>query len=186
LRHLADRDDDRTSRTDPHVESPEYDDLFLRSYSPTLDGLFALQGDQHLAARATETALRQVGTCWSYVEHSPDFVRALATVFYLRTQFRREEDTQFAALARERRQGRSLSSAHDVVLDAGQWLDDFLDRLGDRQRIVDLSVLPLSRLDLAELLVEGAASSLTTTAAALWQPAANSPLRSQDLRREKQ
>ena len=184
MRHLAESDDDRAARTDPHIDSPDYDKLFEDSFTPTLDGLFALQSDAQRADRATETALRLIGTCWSYVDRSPAFVRALATVFYLRAQFRRDEEAQFTALSRERRQGRSLSSVHDVVLDPRPWLDDFLDRLGDRHRIVDLSIRPLTRPEVADLLAEGTASMLTTRAAAMWQ-AATSALRSpQDLRRE--
>ncbi len=166
-----------------HAETPEYDDLFMASFTPSRTALHAVQGDEELADEATESALTAIGTSWRYIVRTPRFVRALAMIFYLRAKAHEEHESRCAALAAERRQGRSLSSSHDVVVAPGPWLIAFLDVLPEpNRRIVEFVLRPLTLLDAAQLLEENTLRVARRTAW-LWD-AAGAPDEAIDNRKE--
>lgn len=151
---VADSPDAQLLRT-PGVQviDPEYDELFMDSYTLALAAVTDINGCPELAEDMVEDALREVGVSWLYVVRSEEFVRALSVAVLLEHLFKTERAARYTALAEERQQGRSRSSAHDVRLEPGEWLEGYLlDLSAERRERFDESIGCLTTEDLAGLI----------------------------------
>lgn len=161
-------DETGSAEFDHHVIDPRYDELFETSFTPACDGVEEVLADKDLAEEAVETALIRIGESWLHVPWTPEFVTTLAMVYALLNLVSTERTARWEELARQRRQGRSLSSAHDVHVDTEQWLDGYLDGRSPHQcKALDAAVDPLTRHDVATLL-DVNSHQMPRTTARLW------------------
>lgn len=138
---------------DHHVIHPRFNALFLESFTPAVESVDKVLADHELAMTVAGDALMDIGSAWLYVPHSPEFVKTLAMLLALRSLIDRQRASQWHELGQQRRQGRYLSSAHDVHVDSGQWLDTYLAGRSRVQRhAFDGVVTPLTRAEVAWLL----------------------------------
>jgi hypothetical protein len=151
---LAESHSDQLLRVPGHqVVDAEYDELFEVSYTPACQTLERVYGHPEQAKDFAADAMTEIGMSWRYVIRSMEFVRALALVLAVMHAAKTERTTRYTILARERQQGRSRSSAHDVQFEAREWLTAHLGEFSVQQREeFDDAIRPLTPEDLALLL----------------------------------